>query len=292
MPTPVVGPSGMVDREIRVDGAGDARANVVYALCGAQNSSPLWRHVDRSWLCILRDGSNWWIGDETAAREDLYWMDAAAPGAWNVCPCDDRSHRHFKGSAPAPTLSWHDPRAPAPACDRRIFATEECPVCLAPPVEAARAPCCHVACALCLARARARTRRRRPAVPTVASGVRSVAHHSRSRGRRTSRRTGRSSRRFPRSRATASGRWSVRGARARFRTCPCPRLGPPPRAARLRRSWRRIASDRPWAADSASGWPHSSWAAEDPTRRRACLGGAPSETRFSTTGIHLKKEIT
>lgn len=158
MPTPVVGPSGMVDREIRVDGAGDARANVVYALCGAQNSSPLWRHVDRSWLCILRDGSNWWIGDETAAREDLYWMDAAAPGAWNVCPCDDRSHRHFKGSAPAPTLSWHDPRAPAPACDRRIFATEECPVCLAPPVEAARAPCCHVACALCLARARARAR--------------------------------------------------------------------------------------------------------------------------------------
>lgn len=145
----------MADREIRVDGAGDARANGVYALCGAQDSSPRWRHVNRSWLCILRDGSNWWIGDETAAREDLYWMDAAAPGPWNVCPCDDRSHRHFKGSAPAPALSWHDPRAPAPACDRRIFATEKCPVCLAPPVEAARAPCGHVACALCLARARA-----------------------------------------------------------------------------------------------------------------------------------------
>ena len=111
MTTPV--PSGPTsDGEILVAGAGDARANGVYARCGTQNDAPRWRHVDRSWLCILRDGSSWWIGDERAAREDLYWMDAAAPGAWNVCPCDDRTHRHFKGSAPAPALSWHDPRAP------------------------------------------------------------------------------------------------------------------------------------------------------------------------------------
>ena len=139
MTTPV--PSGPTsDGEILVAGAGDARANGVYARCGTQNDAPRWRHVDRSWLCILRDGSSWWIGDERAAREDLYWMDAAAPGAWNVCPCDDRTHRHFKGSAPAPALSWHDPRAPTPACGRPVFATEECPVCLAPPVAAARAP--------------------------------------------------------------------------------------------------------------------------------------------------------
>ena len=152
--TPVPG-GPTSDGEILVAGAGDARANGVYARCGTQNDAPRWRHVDRSWLCILRDGSSWWIGDERAAREDLYWMDAAAPGAWNVCPCDDRTHRHFKGSAPAPALSWHDPRAPTPACGRPVFATEECPVCLAPPVAAARAPCGHVACALCLARARA-----------------------------------------------------------------------------------------------------------------------------------------
>ena len=159
MTTPVPG-GPTSDGEILVAGAGDARANGVYARCGTQNDAPRWRHVDRSWLCILRDGSSWWIGDERAAREDLYWMDAAAPGAWNVCPCDDRTHRHFKGSAPAPALSWHDPRAPTPACGRPVFATEECPVCLAPPVAAARAPCGHVACALCLARARARVDRR------------------------------------------------------------------------------------------------------------------------------------
>ena len=80
MTTPV--PSGPTsDGEILVAGAGDARANGVYARCGTQNDAPRWRHVDRSWLCILRDGSSWWIGDERAAREDLYWMDAAAPGA-------------------------------------------------------------------------------------------------------------------------------------------------------------------------------------------------------------------
>jgi len=105
---------------------------------------------------VLRDGSSWWIGAEKAAREDLYWRDAAADDAWKVCGCDDRTHRHFRGSEPVPTLNWRDPAAGPPAPEELpCFAADECPVCLSEPAEATRAPCGHVACALCLARAKA-----------------------------------------------------------------------------------------------------------------------------------------
>jgi len=60
------------DENILVARAGDARANGLYLRDGAQNGAPRWRHADRAWLCILRDGTSWWIGAEKAAREDLH----------------------------------------------------------------------------------------------------------------------------------------------------------------------------------------------------------------------------
>lgn len=113
--------------------------------------------MERTWLCILRDGSSWWIGNEKAAREDLYWCDATLPGqereepalrtkkGWRVCACDDRTHKHFRGCEPTPELSWVDPRAPAPKPPApATYDTEECPICLcAPGDEAARMPCGH-----------------------------------------------------------------------------------------------------------------------------------------------------
>eukprot|EP00633_Aureoumbra_lagunensis_P000467 CAMPEP_0197288356 /NCGR_PEP_ID=MMETSP0890-20130614/5393_1 /TAXON_ID=44058 ORGANISM="Aureoumbra lagunensis, Strain CCMP1510" /NCGR_SAMPLE_ID=MMETSP0890 /ASSEMBLY_ACC=CAM_ASM_000533 /LENGTH=408 /DNA_ID=CAMNT_0042759013 /DNA_START=70 /DNA_END=1296 /DNA_ORIENTATION=+ len=96
-----------IENHIVVDSAGDARANGVYIRSGKQNNAPRWRHSERNWLCILRDGSNWWIGCERAAIEDLYWRDATKPNSyWRVCPCDDNTHRHFRGSGPAPSLYW------------------------------------------------------------------------------------------------------------------------------------------------------------------------------------------
>ena len=141
--------------------------------------------------------------------------------------------------------------------------------------------------ARCASRARARTRR--PAGSTAASGARSVARRSHSRGRRTLRRTGRSSRRSRLSRATASGRSSARRAHARFRTRSHPPPGLRPHAARLRRSRRhRRASGRPWAADSARAWPHSSWAADSETSRQP----PRLPRRYSTLNQdHLRKEV-
>jgi hypothetical protein len=114
--------------------------------------------------------AGWWIGAEKAAREDLYWCDAvkaappreeqAAAGglrSWRVCSCDDRAHRHFRGSAPIPALSWRDAAAAPPEAEPLgHYAAEECPICLCEPEgDAARMPCGHVACALCLSRAKA-----------------------------------------------------------------------------------------------------------------------------------------
>ena len=152
-------------------------------------------------------------------------MDAAAPGAWNVCPCDDRTHRHFKGSAPAPALSWHDPRAPTPpACGRPVFATEECPVCLAPPVAAARALRPRGVRAVPRARARTRVDRR------VDGCIRCPLCRApfALEGRRTLRRTGRSS--AAPAVARDGERPLVGAARhARFRTRSRPPPGPRPR---------------------------------------------------------------
>ncbi|KAH8057017.1 voltage-gated potassium channel [Aureococcus anophagefferens] len=118
----------------------------------------------------MRELEGWWIGAEKAAREDLYWCDAvkaappreeqAAAGglrSWRVCSCDDRAHRHFRGSAPIPALSWRDAAAAPPEAEPLgHYAAEECPICLCEPEgDAARMPCGHVACALCLSRAKA-----------------------------------------------------------------------------------------------------------------------------------------
>ncbi|KAJ1444919.1 hypothetical protein M885DRAFT_551542 [Pelagophyceae sp. CCMP2097] len=155
---------GGVDRSLRVSRAGDARANGIYVRCGKQNGAARWRHSEREWLCILRDGASWWIGNERAAREDLYWRSATLGGdGWRVCWCDDRGHRHFRGSAPVPELSWmddsfeDDAQSPQSAGVAKAhaakFNSDECPVCLCDIKEdAVQAPCGHVACGGCLAR--------------------------------------------------------------------------------------------------------------------------------------------
>lgn len=148
-----------LERAIVVTGAGDARANGSYQRCGKQNNAARWRHVDRNWLCILRDGSNWWIGAERAAVEDLYWCDATVDSVeWKVCPCDDTAHRHFKGSAPAPRLAWaEETNTLMSEC---VFDSDECPICLSGMDDATRMPCGHVACACCLARSKHAARAR------------------------------------------------------------------------------------------------------------------------------------
>ena len=250
MTTPV--PSGPTsDGEILVAGAGDARANGVYARCGTQNDAPRWRHVDRSWLCILRDGSSWWIGDERAAREDLYWMDAAAPGAWNVCPCDDRTHRHFKGSAPAPALSWHDPRAPTPrrpAAD--LFSRPRSAPSASPrPSQPARALRPRGVRAVPRARARVdrRDRRLHP-VPALSRAVRTRGRRTASTGRPEAAGVARDDERPlvgaarpralsnppPPSTRAAAARPAATGATGRQR---------PVVARRLRRAWRVLGRD-------------------------------------------------
>ena len=164
----------LLARNIKVDGAGDARANGVYARDGRQNNAARWRHVERPWLCILRDGSNWWIGCERAAVEDLYWRDATKDDSeWRVCPCDDSTHRHFRGSGPPPIVTWEEDddedeeegphhlvtTKSFPVKKKRApvtFQSDECPICLCALDDdgAARAPCGHLACAQCFARAR------------------------------------------------------------------------------------------------------------------------------------------
>ncbi|KAJ8605612.1 hypothetical protein CTAYLR_000077 [Chrysophaeum taylorii] len=149
-----------LEQPILVSGAGDARANGVYVRTGKQNNAARWRHAERSWLCILRDGSNWWIGNERAAVEDLYWCDATSEAReWRVCPCDDATHRHFRGSAPAPRLSWNVEKADF-VCAPCSKLQEECPICLSSLEDAALTPCGHVACAQCFARARCALRTR------------------------------------------------------------------------------------------------------------------------------------
>lgn len=160
-----------------VQGAGDARANGVYLRHGKQNNAARWRHRERPWLCILRDGANWWIGNERAATEDLYWCDASGPEReWRVCPCDDTTHKHFRGSAPAPKLSlcagnsktddFDDEPVLAQAAyaedDRTLRREddEDCPICLGQFEEATKTPCGHMACARCLCRARRAMRTR------------------------------------------------------------------------------------------------------------------------------------
>lgn len=180
------GEDGEVERRLEsavlVQGAGDARANGVYLRHGKQNNAARWRHRERPWLCILRDGGNWWIGNERAATEDLYWCDASGPDReWRVCPCDDTAHKHFKGSAPPPKLSLCAKRdSKAELDDERqlrqspttlVFATqayaadvvhddEDCPICLSAFEDATRTPCGHLACARCLTRARRAMRSR------------------------------------------------------------------------------------------------------------------------------------